>query len=112
MNMTENIADWTDEVRFNLPLLNGKGIITAIQQPKPKETKFGMRKLITFVIEDTAHSQINVTMFLPPQFPAVHPKSNLGKMMRKYGCNAIKQLIGKEVEVVEVDDMMWKIKVE
>ena len=110
--MTEDIKNWMDDVKLNLPLVGGKGVITAIQQPAVAKTKFGDRKYIVFLIEDAEHSQINTAVFLPPNFPAVHPKSTFAKIMRKYGCKRVNELIGKEVEVEEVGDMIWKIKVD
>ena len=93
-------------------VLDGKGIVKEMHSPTIIETKFGKRKVSRVDIEVQDKRQITVSLFLPPQFSMVHPKSGLAKLMAYYKCVELEDLIGKEVELVSVGDMMWKIKVE
>ena len=104
------INDWMKEVKAPSPLPNGKGIVKAIHPPQPIETKYGKRFVSQVVIEGSDNSVINVRLFLPAQFPLLHPKSNLAKILAYNGCTGLLELIGKEVEVEEVGDMMWNLK--
>lgn len=108
----ENLDNWMDEVRAQGPLPGGKGVIAAIHPPVDVETKFGKRKVCQVVINGSDGNTINTRLFLPEQFPMLSPKSNLAKLMNYYDCVKFSDLIGKEVEVVEVGDMMWNIKFE
>ena len=108
----ENLNTWMDEARLPSDLPGGKGIVSTIQAPKPIETKFGSRKACQIVLTGSDGSQVNTKLFLPEQFPMIHPKSNLGKMLAKYGCKKLQELIGKEVDVISTGDMMWKISTE
>lgn len=92
------------------PLPDSKGIVSAIQSPVSVTTKFGNKQVSQVVIQGSDGSTINCRLFLPDQFPQIHPKSSIGKILAKYGCKSLTELIGKEVEVVEVGDMMWNIK--
>jgi len=113
--MTEQqkeVGDWAKGVKVNTGLPGGKGTVKAIHEPKPIKTKFGDRFASQIVIDGTDGSTINVQLFLPQQFPLVHPKSGLARIMKHYGCIELLDLLGKEVEVLEVGDMLWKIKVD
>ena len=108
--MVENIKDWMDEVKVNASALpDGKGIVAAIYEPEDQATKYGDKKIIQIVINGSDGSTVHTKLFLPPQFPELHPKCNLSKILKHYGCKTLKELIGKEVKVVKVGDMMWKI---
>jgi hypothetical protein len=106
------LNDWLDDVKANEALPNGKGIVTAILHPEVQKTKFGDRKTVQIVIEGADKSVIHTNLFLPPNFPALHPKSSLAKIMKKYGCKTMHELLGKTVEVISVGEMFWKIKEE
>ena len=110
----ENINAWMTDFKVSTAqaLPGGKGKIKAIHKPEIVETRFGKRGVCQIVIDGSDGSTINVKLFLPEQFPMVHPKSNLGKIMAKYGCKELKDLLQKEVEVDQVGDMLWKIKVD
>ena len=108
----ENINKWMEEARLPSDLPGGKGIVSTIQVPGDMETKFGTRKVSQVVITGSDGSQINIKLFLPQQFPMIHPKSNLGKILARYGCKSLQELIGKEVDVVSAGDMLWNLKVE
>jgi len=108
--MKEDLNAWMDEIKTPQALPGGKGKVVAIHTPEVTETKFGNRGVMQVVIEGSDGSTINVKVFLPAQFPLVHPKSNLAKIMAQYGCKQLRDLLGKEVEVVEVGNMLWKIK--
>lgn len=108
-----NINAWMDDISTGQTVLpGGKGKVTAIQPPHEVETKFGNRKAIYVIIEGSDGSVINVKVFLPQNYPKIHPKSNLARIMDAYGCEKLQDLIGKEVVVEEVGDMLWKIKIE
>lgn len=108
----ENLNKWMDDVKISVdqPLPGGKGIIGAIHEPQSIETKYGKRMAMQVVINGSDSSTINTKLFLPEQFPMIHPKSNLGKIMAQCGCSELRELIGKEVEVLQVGEGLWKIK--
>ena len=108
----EDINKWMDDAKPPQPLPGGKGVIGAIHPPIDVETKHGNRKVCQVVINGKDGNTINVRLFLPEQFPLLHPKSNLAKILARYGCVSLRELIGKEVDVVEVGEMLWNIKVE
>ena len=110
----EDISAWMDnvQVQTSQALPEGKGKSVAVHQHEQMETKFGKRWTMHIVIEGSDSSIINTKLFLPQQFPMIHPKSNLGKIMAYTGCKELRELIGKEVEVEEVGDMLWKRKAE
>ena len=110
MEEQEDINAWMKDVVLNQALPEGKGIVKAIHPPVLKETKFGTRKVSQVVVEGSDGSVINIQVFLPQQFPLVHPKSRLAKILQQYGCNSLIELLGKQVEVEEVGDMIWKFK--
>ena len=104
---------WMDGVGVITDTLPGsKGIVVSMQPPEIVETRFGTRKTTLVEIKGADDSIIQCKMFLPQQFPMIHPKSSLAKIMQHYGCKQLKELIGKEVDVERVGDMLWKIKVE
>ena len=107
-----DLDKWMDEVRAQAPLPGGKGVISVIHPPLDIETKFGKRKVCQVIINGKDGNTINTRLFLPEQFPVLSPKCNLSKILNYYKCDSFKDLIGKEVEVVEVGDMMWNIKFE
>ena len=107
---SENMDAWMDNVVVNAALPEGKGTVSAIHPPINKETRFGTRKVSSVVINGKDGSTINVQLYLPAQFPMVHPKSNLAKILKTYGCVGLKELIGKEVAVASVAEGIWVIK--
>ena len=108
----EPLDNWLTRVQVSADLPDQKGKVVAIHMPEVTETKYGNRGFTQVVIEGKDGSVVNVRLFLPAQFPMVHPKSNLAKIMRYYGCKVLNELIGKEVEVVSVGEGLWKIKAE
>lgn len=107
-----NMNDWMDQIQGTGSLPEGKGTVTAINPPEEVDTKFGKRKKIQIVLKGTDESVISLGLFLPQNFPQVHPKSNLAKVMKVYGCAKLQDLIGKEVQVQEVSEGIFKIKSE
>lgn len=105
-----NMNDWMTDAGLPKALPKNKGIVSAIHAPKEVTTKFGIRKKSQVVIQGSDGSTINVGLFLPQGFPYISPKSNLGKIMALHGCTKLQELIGKEVEVVEVGEMLWNLK--
>ena len=114
MEDNQNVNSWMTgvKVQTSQALPGGKGKIVAIHEPEQIETKFGKRMKSQIVIKGSDGSTINTSLFYPQQFPLIHPKSNLGKLMAKYDCKELKDLIGEEVEVLETGEMQWRIKVE
>jgi len=110
--MTEDMNKWMDNIKAPSDLPGGKGMVTAIHPPQPITTKFGERKACQVVINGSDGSVINTKLFLPQAFPLLHPKSNLAKILKYYGCMELRDLIGKEVVVEKVGDMLWNIKAE
>ena len=110
MEVQEDVDAWMDDVVINSALPEGKGTVVSIHPPMLRDTRYGKRKVCQCVIQGKDNSMINVQLFLPQQFPLIHPKSTLAKMLKYYGCTGLKELIGKEVEVVQVGDMVFNIK--
>ena len=108
----EDLDSWMDDAKGQSALPGGKGIVAAIHPPVPIVTKFGNRKACQVVINGKDGSTINTRLFLPEQFPMLSPKCNLAKILKYYGCTGFRDLIGKEVEVEEVGEMLWNIKFE
>ena len=112
MKETTFVEDsWLDEAKLQTGLQGNKGKIVGFGTPVLRQTKFGARKFVPVVIEGTDGKQISVGIALPPQFPQVHPKSTLGKLMAMHAAVSMRALIGKEVNLEQVGDTMWKIKV-
>lgn len=88
------------------------GVVATIQPPVQVPTKYGERYSCQVVINGKDGSTMNTKIFLPEHFPNIHPKSNLGKMLTKYGCNEFSELIGKEVELFEAREGLWSIKID
>lgn len=111
--MTEQakLGDWAKDIKVSEGLPEGKGIIKAIHEPTQVETKYGKRWKCQVVIDGKDKSTINVGLFLPAQFPLLNPTCNLAKIMAQNGCKELKDLLGKEVEVIEIQEGFWKIKV-
>lgn len=107
--MTEIQTDWMRNIKVNRALPNGKGKVVAICEPIVTKTRFGDKKAMEVRINGSDGSTINVKVFVPDKFPAVHPKSSLAKLLQHYGCNDLFELVGKEVEVEQIGDMLWKI---
>ena len=113
--MTEdgNINEWMNNIEITTMqgLPNDRGVISAIHEPEPIKTKFGDRFKCNVVLNGSDGSTITVGLFLPEQFPQVHSKSNIGKLLAKYGCGEFKDLVGKEVEIESQGEGMWKLKI-
>jgi len=104
--------DWLDSVKAPIELTKMKGEVVKIHEPREIETKdYGKRKMIDFVIKGE-EGQVIASEFLPAQFPILTPNSSLGKILKKYDCKTLKELIGKEVELVEGKQESLKIKKE
>lgn len=104
--------DWLDSVKAPIELAELKGTVTRILQPREVETKdYGKRKLIELVIQGK-EGEVIASEFLPDQFPLLTPNSNLGKILKKYSCGSLRELIGKEVELVIASQGNLKIKKE
>ena len=110
---TEGYGLWMDDVKVTKSEIPGnKGIVENIEEPHPVTTRFGERDVCTINVKGSDGTILNVSLFLPQQFPMVHPKSNLGKILNKYGCEGMKDLINKEVELVSTGEGLWKVKVD
>ncbi len=93
-------------------LPESRGTVVKMKEPASIETRFGMRKMMQVEVKGSDDSVASVQVFLPQQFPMIHPKSNLAKIMYYYGCKELQELLGKEVELIRVGQSMWKIKCE
>lgn len=102
--------DWLDNVKAPVDLKEMKGEVIKILQPREIETeKYGKRKLIEIIVKGE-EGEVIATEFLPQQFPLIAKGSNLGKIMKKYELNTLKDLLGKEVELEEGKQDNLKIK--
>jgi len=101
---------WLDNVKAPVELTELKGKVVQIMEPREVQTKdYGKRKVMEIVIE-AREGEVSVTEFLPARFPRMSPFSNLGKIMKKYGCKTLKELIGKEVELEKGKQENYKIR--
>jgi len=102
--------DWLNNVKAPAELTEMKGTVARILQPREVKTKdYGVRKIIEFVIE-CREGQVIAAEFLPDQFPVLTLRSNLGKILRKYKCRTLRDLLGKEVELETSGQDNVKIK--
>ena len=107
-----NMDAWMDKVTGSKALPGGKGIVATIHAPEMIKTSFGDRQKCQVIINGSDGSTINVGLFLPQNFPMLHPKSNLAKILAFYECPTMKDLIGKEVMVDEASEGIWKIRMQ
>ncbi len=112
--MTEDkkdLNDWMKGIKVTASgLPDSKGIVVAIYEPQGVKTRFGDKKAMQVVINGKDGSTVHSKLFVPEKFPAINPKSGLAKLLKHYGCNELIELIGKEVEVEQIGDFLWKIK--
>lgn len=102
--------DWMDNVKAPVEVEATKGVVQEIREPRIVETKdYGKRKIIELTVACPEGSVI-VSEFLPSQFPILTPSSNLGKVLKKYKCKSLRNLIGMEVEVVKGKQDAMRLK--
>ena len=100
--------NWMNEVRAAPNVSTMKGMVVNIEQPKEIKTQFGMRQFIEIQIKNPEMSVI-ANEWLGTVFPTVPPNSNLGKLLSRYKCRTLKDLIGQEVEAELIKGRFWKI---
>jgi len=104
--------DWLDGVKAPTELEDMKGVVVTIHEPRLIDTKdYGKRKLIDFVVRGK-EGDVIASEFLPTQFPILTPSSSIGRILKKYKCKTLKELLNKEVELVEGKQNTLKIKKE
>ena len=98
---TDSQLTWLDNVKAPVVLTELKGVVKEIHEPREVKTKeYGTRKIIDIVVE-CREGRVIATEFLPHQFPLLTNTANLGKILKKYECSSLKELLGKEVELTE-----------
>ena len=78
-----------------------KGEIVGIDEPETIETRFGKSVRIPFRIK-VNDSEIVVSQLVREESlkkKLLHPRSNLYKLLARYGAKKVKDLIGKKVEL-------------
>ena len=100
--------DWLDNVKAPPEVQEMTGVVQEIRQPREVETSYGKRKLIEFVVAGQ-DGMVTATEYAGSAFPIVTPNSNLGKIMKRYGCKTLRQLLGKEVKLRLLRGSFWKI---
>jgi len=78
-----------------------KGEIVGIDEPEVIETRFGKSVRIPFRIK-VNDSEIVVSQLVREESlkkKLLHPRSNLYKLLARYGAKKVKDLIGKKVEL-------------
>jgi hypothetical protein len=78
-----------------------EGEVTNIGEPELIETKFGNTYRIPITV-DIRGSEIQIGVFVREksiQRGLFHPRSNIYKLLVKYGCKKLKELVGKKVQV-------------
>ena len=92
---------WLDNIKAPAKLTELRGVVKDIKEPRTIETeKYGKRKIIDIVVE-CREGKVVVTEFLPSQFPLLTSTTNLAKILDKYNCGTLRELLGKEVELAE-----------
>jgi len=103
--------DYWSNVKAPVELEEMIGVIVRILEPQEVKTEHGMRKQVQFIIEGK-EGRVVATEFLPGAFPIISARSNIGKIMLKYGAKTMGELIGKEVELLRGKQDFLKISKE
>ena len=101
--------DWLRSAKAPLPGKEIEGIVLAIRRPREVKTKFGQRKVIGIEVK-TEEGIIIVEEYLPRLFPTLSLKTNLGKVLIKYGCTDLSDLRTKKIQLFTDEFGLWKIK--
>jgi len=78
-----------------------EGTITGIKDPVKVETRFGTSYRIPFTVK-LNDAEIEVSILVRENSlkrKVLHPRSNLYKLMQKYGVRKVKDLVGKKVQL-------------
>ena len=97
------------------PELREKGVVKEILKPEKVETRFGVSYRIPIVVQLGKDKETVVSVLVREktlQRGIVHPRSNLYKLLKKYGCKKLKDLIGKEVELYIDSRGFYRISLE
>jgi len=95
--MTEEIK--IDEIEVLGEITKGK--IVRIEEPQKVDTRFGTSYRIPFVVK-VNDAEITVSVLVREtsiKRKVLHPRSNLFKLMQRYGAKKLTDLVGKEVEL-------------
>jgi hypothetical protein len=78
-----------------------EGVVKEIGEPEQIETKFGPTYRIPIVVEIRGNEQ-EIGVFVREKSierGVFHPRSNVYKLLVKYGCKKLKELVGKKVQI-------------
>jgi hypothetical protein len=78
-----------------------EGIVKEIGEPEEIKTKWGTNYRVPIVI-DVRGIEEKISVFITQksiQRGRYHPKSNVYKLLAKYNCKKLKELVGKKVQI-------------
>jgi hypothetical protein len=78
-----------------------EGIIKKIGESEEIETKFGLTHRVPITV-DIRGSSVEIGVFIRDKSierGMFHPRSNVYKLLAKYNCKKLKDLIGKKVQI-------------
>ena len=86
---------------LEIPEKNVKGKVISIAGIDEVKTRYGDNIRITLNVEvgGFVHKVSLITTKKTLERQVIHPRSNLYKILTKYGCKKIRDLVGKEVEL-------------
>ena len=111
MEQKELDKGWMKSIKAPVQLSEMKGVVKNILGPTDVKTEYGIRKLLQFIVEGK-EGEVIATEYLPGAFPVIVQGSGLGKIMIRYKCSVLSDMIGKEVELVKGKQDFIKIKKE
>lgn len=78
-----------------------KGEVKEIGEPEEIETKFGKSYRVPVIVK-VGDTEIETSVFVRDNSVkrgVFNPRSNVYKLLTRYGCKKLKELIGKQVEL-------------
>jgi hypothetical protein len=86
---------------FIVPDIRTKGKVISVVNTQEVETKFGKNIRVTFNVEinKNVYPVSLIISKKSAETKVIHPRSSAFRILSKYGCKTIKDLIGKEVEL-------------
>jgi hypothetical protein len=78
-----------------------EGVVKAIGEPEEVETKFGTSYRVPIIVDIRGNEQ-EIGVFIREKSierGMFHPRSNVYKLLTKYNCKKLKELVGKKVQI-------------
>jgi hypothetical protein len=83
--------------------------VTSIGEPKEQQTRFGTRLYAPMLLEYEGKN-ITINLWLPKKTKIIHPKSNLYKILKRYGCTKLTELVGKQIQLYLDQNGFWRVQ--